>query len=148
MGLGRDRERRPPSVPGGRVGTEGCAALASFPHPFSPLPFYLLFQDLPLQAGLSGTLAGPFLASSPPLSVWSPSKCPRWIFSFCNCFLTSLIYLAKVPDVLSIFMQIFYVAPLVCRKVGGKGIRAGARGGCSQMAGERAPTSLGSFLLF
>lgn len=104
------------------VGIEGCAVLASFPHPFSPLPFYLHFQALPLQVGLSDTVAGPFLAASPPLSVWSPSKGPRWIFSFCDCFLTSLIYLAKVPDVLSIFMYIFYVALIVCSKVGGKGI--------------------------
>lgn len=59
------------------VGIEGCAVLASFPHPFSPLPFYLHFQALPLQAGLSDTVAGPFLAASPPLSVWSPSKGPR-----------------------------------------------------------------------
>lgn len=79
----------------GRVGTEGCAVLPSSTHPFAPLPFYLPLPGPPTPTGISHTELGSFLGlTPPPLSVWRPSKGP----------LTSLIYVVKVPGVLSVFM--------------------------------------------
>ena len=55
-GLGR----APPatSCPG-RVGSAGCAALPSSPHPFSPLPFYLPRPGPPTPNGISHRELGP-----------------------------------------------------------------------------------------
>lgn len=123
------------------VGTEGCAALVSFPNPFSPLPFYLPLPGPP-------TLSWPFRHQGRafPWGLSSPLSLELLQGARMNIQLLWLL-----PHIFYLFSQgarMFYLhlyrsfmwLLLVCRKVGGKGIReVGARGRWSQMA-ERKGT--------
>lgn len=72
--------RSPASAPGHLLslaaGTEDGAALASFPHSFSPLPFHLPLPGPPTPSWLSDPEVRPFLVARfpSPLAVWSTSK--------------------------------------------------------------------------
>jgi hypothetical protein len=107
------------------AGTEDGAPLASFPliltTPFSTFHF----QALPLLVGFSDQRrSGP--PPPPPSSpLLPPSLEPlqglQMNIQLCNCFFTSLICLAKLLSVLSIYVD-FYGAPTSSQQSGWKGI--------------------------
>lgn len=108
------------------AGTEDGAALASFPHSFSPLPFHLPLPGPPTSSWLSDPEVRPFLVARFPSP--SPFGAPPRTSDEYSAFLIASSYLRSQGAGCLIYIYIdLYVAPTSVQESGRKRDSRGGR---------------------